>query len=285
MNLFNDIYTDLACERKEADLSCPGIDYVKESNVNGTWERITIKDKEGARAIGRPIGIYDSLHTDRLDTLDYEAIMGITEELSGELCEIVEKTGAVATNILIVGLGNEGLTPDAIGPESADRIRATKHIYDADKALFNTLGCAKISILKPGVTSKNGLDSSVIVEAVAKEIQPDLVIAIDSLMAKGRARLGTTFQISNTGIIPGSGIGNSRNGIDENTLNAPVICIGVPTVIDSRALSEDREKEAKKTNKKSGETLFVSPKEIGDIVENAAEIIGGAINLAFGIFS
>ncbi len=285
MNHFDEIYTDLACERKRVDLNCPGIDYVKESNINGTWEKIKVKDKEGARAIGRPVGLYDSLHTDRLDTLDYEAIMGVTEELSGELCEMVEMTGAVATNILVVGLGNQGLTPDAIGPESADRVRATRHIFEADEALFNTLGCAKISVVKPGVTSKSGLDSSVIVEGVAKKIKPDLIIAIDSLMAKGRDRLGTTFQISNTGIIPGSGLGNSKNGIDESTLNIPVICIGVPTVIDSRTLAADNEKDLKRINKKSGEAMFVSPKDVGDIVENAAEIIGGAINLAFGIFS
>ena len=278
-------YTDLACERRRADLNCSGIEYKKESNINGVWERIKVKDKEGAKAIGRPIGIYDSLHTGRIDLLDYEAICGVTEELAGELCEMVEQTDVVATNILVVGLGNQGLTPDAIGPESADRIRPTRHIYELDEALFSTLGCAKISVLKAGVISKSGISSSLIVEGVAKEVKPDLVIAIDSLMARGRERLGSTFQITNTGVIPGSGLEKSKHGIDESTLSVPVICIGVPTVIDSKSLSCEEESKDRKTKKRMSESLFVSPKEIGDIVENAAEIIGGAINLAFGIFS
>lgn len=285
MNHTDEFYTDLACERRRANLNCEGIKYEKTTNINGTWERISVTTEDGAKAIGRPIGIYDSLHVNRLDTLDYEEIMGVTEELAGELCEIVEKSDAVATNILVVGLGNQSLTPDAIGSESADKIRATRHIYDLDEEIFSTLRCAKIAVLKTGVTSKSGLDSSVIVEGVAKEIKPDLVIAIDSLMAKSRERLGTTFQISNTGIIPGSGLGNASKSIDESALSCPVICIGVPTIIDSRALTAESERELKRMKKKGGEVMFVSPKEIGDIVENAAEIIGGAINLAFGIIS
>ena len=273
------IYTDLACERRRADLKIGGIEYRKERNINGTWERIRIKSEGGARAMGRPMGYYDSLHTTRLDRVDYEEIMGLTEELAGELCEMVERVGAVGTNVLVVGLGNQGLTPDATGPECADRIRPTRHIAECDEGLFSTLGCARLSVLKPGVESKSGISSSLVVEGIAREIKPDLVIAIDSLMARGRERLGSTIQISSTGIAPGSGIGKSKNEISERTLGVPVIAIGVPTVIDSRSLCDES------TDKKGGEGLMMSPKEIGEIVKNAAEIIGGAINLSFGIFS
>ena len=272
-------YTDLACERRRADMNISGIEYKKEKNINGIWERIRIKSEAGARAMGRPMGFYDSLHTARLDRLDYEEIMGLTEELAGELCEMVERMGAVGTNVLVLGLGNQGLTPDATGPDSADKVRPTRHIAECDEGLFSTLGCARVSVLKPGVEAKSGISSSLVVEGIAREIKPDLVIAIDSLMARGRERLGSTIQISSTGICPGSGIGKSKHEISERTLGVPVISIGVPTVIDSRALGDEG------ADKKGGEGLMVSPKEIGEIVKNAAEIIGGAINLSFGIFS
>ena len=103
MNHTDEFYTDLACERRRANLNCEGIKYEKTTNINGTWERISVTTEDGAKAIGRPMGIYDSLHVNRLDTLDYEEIMGVTEELAGELCEIVEKSDAVATNILPSG--------------------------------------------------------------------------------------------------------------------------------------------------------------------------------------
>lgn len=277
---YSNLYTDLACERRRADLSDTGIDYKRERNINGVWERIKITSEAGARAIGKPIGIYDSLHTERLDKMGYEEIMGVTEELAGELCEIAEMSGAIGTNILVVGLGNQNLTPDATGPESADRVRATRHISEIDEGIFTTLGCAKISVLKPGVVAKSGIDSATAIEGIAKEIKPDLVIAIDSLVARGRERLGSTLQISNTGICPGSGLGKAKKEINEATLGAKVITIGVPTVISTEALSDE-----KTDGKRRYEEMLVSPKEVGEIVKNAAEIIGGAINLAFGIFS
>ena len=277
---YDTLYTDLACERRRANITSEGIDYKRESNINGVWERIKVKNAEGAIALGKPVGLYDSLHTLRLDKMDYEQIMGVTEELAGELGEIVEKTGGVGTNILVVGLGNQSLTPDATGPEAADRVRATRHIAELDEELFSTLGCARISVIKPGVIAKCGIDSATTIEGIAKEIKPDLVLTIDSLVARGRSRLGSTLQISNTGICPGSGLGKAKREISANTVGAPVICIGVPTVINSDALYFGTEEK-----KRGSEGMLVSPKEVGEIVKNAAEIIGGAINLAFGIFS
>ena len=277
---YDNLYTDLACERGRGRLPSDGIDFKREKNINGVWERIRVKNEHGARAIGKPVGLYDSLHTLRLDKMDYEQIMGVTEELAGELCDIVERSGGVGTNILVVGLGNQNLTPDATGPESADRVRATRHIAELDEGLFSTLGCAKISVLKPGVVAKSGIDSATAIEGIAKEIRPDLVIVIDSLVARGRERLGSTLQISNTGICPGSGLGRAKREISAHTLGATVISIGVPTVISTEAFLDD-----KRDRSKYCEDMLVSPKEVGEIVKNAAEIIGGAINLTFGIFS
>lgn len=273
----DELYTDLACERGR--FPTDGIDYKKERNINGVWERIRVRGEDGEKIIGKPAGLYDSLHTTRLDKMDYEEIMGVTEELAGELCEMVEMSGAVGTNILVVGLGNQYLTPDATGPEVADKVRATRHIAELDEGLFSTLRCAKIAVIKPGVVARSGIDSATVIEGIAKEIKPDLVIAIDSLVARDRERLGATLQISNTGICPGSGLGKAKKEINERTLGATVISIGVPTVISSAAFS------SKKESTRHSEDMLVSPKEIGEIVKNAAEIIGGAINLAFGFFS
>ena len=159
------------------------------------------------------------------------------------------------------------------------RPAAPSHIEEIDKGLFTTLGCARIAVFKPGVVSKSGIDSATAIEGIAKEIQPDLVIAIDSLVARGRERLGSTIQICNTGICPGSGLGKAKKEINEVTLGARVISIGVPTVISSEALADEKGEGIKRR-----EEMLVSPKEVGEIVKNAAEIIGGAINLAFGIF-
>ena len=273
-------YTDLACERRRADLKVPGVEYRKEENICGIWEKIKISTDEGARSIGRPIGYYDTLTLPRMDLMDFEEIMGAKEELAGELCEMLERCDITATNVMVVGLGNGELTPDAIGPRTADKIHPTMHIYNLDEGLFDSLGCSKISVLKPGVTAKSGLDSSVIVKGVYNIVKPDLVIAIDSLRARDRGRLGSTVQISSTGIMAGSGLRGARSEISEKAIGAPVISIGVPTVIDSRALVEG---EQKSSSYNGGDGLMVSPKEIGEIVENAAEIIGGAINLVFGI--
>ncbi len=273
-------YTDLACERRRADLKVEGVEYRKEENICGIWEKIHISSDEGARSIGRPVGYYDTLTLPRMDLMDFEEIMSVKEELAGELCEMVERCDITPTSVMVVGLGNGELTPDAVGPRTADKIHPTMHIYQLDEGLFDTLGCSKISVLKPGVTAKSGLDSSVIVKGVCNLVKPNLVIAIDSLRARDRARLGSTVQISSTGIVAGSGLHGARSEISKAVLGTPVISIGVPTVIDSRALVEG---DQKSPSHHAGEGLMVSPKEIGEIVENSAEIIGGAINLVFGI--
>lgn len=276
----DEILTDLACERRRADTNISGVEYRKEENINGIWERIHISSEEGARAIGRPKGYYDTLTLPRMDLMDFEELMGAKEELASELCEMAERCDITATSVMIVGLGNGDLTPDAVGPKTADKIHPTMHIYNLDEGLFNSLGCSKVSVIKPGVTAKSGLDSSVIVKGICDIIRPDLIIAIDSLRARDRSRLGNTVQISNTGIVAGSGLRGARSEINEKTTGAPVISIGVPTVIDSRALALG---EQNRTAYGGGDGMMVSPKEISDIIENAAEIIGGAINIVFGI--
>lgn len=268
--------SDLACERRRADVDAEGVSYSKEFSFGGVWERIRITSEAGARSIGRPIGSYDTLTVSRMDLLDPDEIYDASEEVARELCLLVEESDVIPERILVVGLGSRDLTPDSIGPKCAEQVFATMHVKKRDSASFSSLDCSEIAVIKPGVTAESGMDAASVVRCVCEASQPSVVIAIDALASGSVQRLGRTVQISDTGIFPGAGLGNPSGAITKETVGAPVIAIGVPTVIDARLLSDDRRIP-------KDEALFVSPKEINGIVNAAAKIIGGGINQAFGI--
>ena len=272
------IDSDLALERRRADTDASGIDYREVKADIGKWEKISISSELGARSIGRPMGYYDTLTLPRMDTLSPDEIDDAKNEVAKELCQLFDAERIFPERLLVVGLGNARLTPDAVGPESAERTEATMHIRLADDKMFEALDCSEIAVIVPGVAAKSGLDALDVVGGVCDRITPDAVIAIDSIASRSPKRLGTTIQISSTGILPGAGLGNPRRPIDEKTVGAPVIAIGVPTVINSRLLNGSENQESDRLS-----DMFVSPKEINDIVKNAAEIISGGINQAFGI--
>ena len=230
--------------------------------------------------IGRPMGVYNTLQTSRMDLMDEESVNDAVNEISNELCYLFDITDIFPGRILIAGLGNPSLTPDSIGPESAKQVKATMHIKDFDLSFFRTLSCAEIAVCTPGVNSSSGLDAAVFIRSLCNEIKPDAVVAIDALASKSVKRLGTTVQVCNTGITPGSGLGNSKSAINERTVGVPVIAIGVPTVIDSRLLICGEES----FNSGINQAMMVAPKEINEIADTAARIIGGGINRAFGIY-
>ncbi len=272
-------YTDLAVERRRANINTPGVEYTSYESDMGIWECVRIFSIEGARSIGRPCGKYYTFSTGRLDLLAEDEIDDATEEIAKKLCEAIDDIEVIPTRILVVGLGNKNLTPDSVGPKSAKIVKPTLHIKDFDKEMFEALDCSEIAVLCPGVTAESGIDASEVIKGVTRRILPDVIIAVDAIATRSVERLGTTVQISDTGLFPGSGIGNARVGITEDTLGIPIISIGVPTVIDSRVFTADASGE----KKLSGEAMLVAPKEIDEITEVAGRIIGGAINQAFGI--
>lgn len=271
--------TDLAIERGRASLKARGVAYTSRETEGGVWECIRIFSKEGAESIGRPIGHYDTLNTGRLDLLGEEEIDCATEEIAKKLCEAVEAVNASPERILVVGLGNARLTPDSTGPKAAAAVKPTLHIKSFDEDTFISLGCSEIAVLTPGVTADSGIDSADIVRGVVRRVLPDVIIAIDSIATRSAERLGATVQISDTGLFPGSGIGNHRSAMTEDTLGVPVIAVGVPTVIDSRVFAHGEDYEGEIV----GEAMLVSPREIDEITDVAARIIGGAVNQAFGV--
>lgn len=278
-------YTDLACERRRADSDIDGVSYRREESLGGCWERIQITSDLGAASIGRPKGVYDTLETARMDLLDREEIEDATEELARELCYMCDLCDISPDRLLVVGLGNPKLTPDSIGARSAECVKATMHIKEIDESMFNTLECSEIAVIRPSVASESGMDALMSVLGVSNIIMPDAIIAVDALATRSVERLGRTIQITNTGIQPGSGLGNSRQYLSEATLGVPVIALGVPTVIDARMLAGDYSENNADGEPRESSAMFVSPKEIDEIVAVGAEIIGGAINQAFGLYS
>lgn len=273
-----EIYTDLACERRRADEKCPEILFRQEKFSCGKWEKIEVTGEVGASQLGRPIGFYDTMITDRLDLLDLASIDLIKDALADEIYGMMKKMGASRERILIVGLGNASLTPDSLGALTADSVKATMHIKKIDEETFRALGCSEIAVIKPGVGCQSGLDAAKTVSGVCRVIEPSAVIAIDALAARSPERLGTTVQLASCGITPGGGLGNARGAINEDSVGAPVISIGIPTVMDAQLfIGEDIRRE------KSRSAMFISPKEIDEIVSVGAEIIADGINRALGI--
>ncbi len=271
--LFN---TDLAIERRRADTTMEGVNYRRENAVIGFFERLTITSKEGAESIGRPVGLYDTLTLPRLDTLSISEKEDAVECVARELCRLCDKRQIIPERILVVGLGNPNLTPDAIGPKTVDGVIPTLQYRNQGEEVLDLFDCSEIAVISPLVSTISGIESIDIVSSVTNKIKPSFVICVDALAARSPKRLGATIQFCDTGIHQGSGIGKSEKGITEELLGIPVIAIGVPTVIDAR-LYVDGE------NDTATEGMLVAPKEIDEIVNSAAYIISSGINQAFGL--
>ena len=273
-----DFDSDLALERRRASTYVEGVEYKRDVCIGGVWERIKVTSEAGAKSIDRPMGLYDTLTLPDMESIMPDDIEDAKDEIARELCRMCDLCDIIPERILVVGLGNRELTPDAIGPSAAMEVDATMHIKNSEPALFDTLGCSEICVICPDVTSASGMNSAAVVKGVVNEIKPTVIFAIDSLASRSAERLGNTIQVSSTGIIPGTGVGHSGGKIDEAALGVPVIAIGVPTVISSLSI-------ARETGgyHRYGNNLFLAPKGINKIVKNGGKIIGGGINQAFGI--
>ena len=271
--------SDLACERRRADLNIPGVELTKEIHKFFEWERIRIRSDEGARSIGRPKGNYDTFTVTEMSRLTDEEIDDLGNEIAKELCFLLDRIGICPDRILVIGLGNRDLTPDSIGPKTAEKINATMHRTARYHDNYTLPDFSEIAVTIPGITEKTGIETYESIAAICDRIEPDVILAIDSITSRSTSRLGTTIQISDTGIIPGSGTGAHRRALSEDTLGVPVIAIGVPTVINARILTDEEFCDG--TIPKN--SLFVSPKDIDTITDVASAIISTGINQAFGI--
>lgn len=239
------VRTDLALEARESidetasELRGVRVEeyYKEEEDIRVT--KVMIDTKNAARAMGKPIGTYVTMEAPALVEPDEDYHKEISDCLAEELVHMIPDADK-EQSILVVGLGNREVTADALGPQVIDNLFITRHVVKTyGKAAYNCSKMNLISSIEPGVMAKTGMETAEIVKGVIGETQPDVVIVIDALAARSTRRLNRTVQITNTGIQPGSGVGNHRNALTEESLGVPVIAIGVPTVVDAATIVGD----------------------------------------------
>lgn len=273
--------TDLALERQEilnkSDFS--GVTTETEESGNIKITRITITSNEAEKQLLKPKGRYITVEVPPFSS-DAEMFDDKLKLLSKEIYSVLPSDNG---EVLVVGLGNEQITADALGPKTVSLILATRHISSEILSSIGLDGIRSVSALSPGVLGRTGIETGEIIRGIVDRIKPDAVIVVDALASRSIKRLGTTVQISDTGISPGSGVGNNRKRLDETTLGVKVISIGVPTVVDGETLAFDFA-DKKKTKSFSAlpesKNVFVTPKEIDLLIERASKLVSMAINCA-----
>ena len=314
------IRTDLALEEKERfesdQVEVQGVileeEYDKEREIRVTTVRI--ETENGAKTMGKPVGTYLTFEAPNLSSPDEGIHREVSEELAKYLIEVMEKIIPESEHdkeVLVIGLGNRQATPDALGPYVADNLNVTRHIVKeyGKYAALEEMNCV-VSAIVPGVMAQTGMETAEIIKGVVRETKPDLLIVIDALAARNSRRLNRTIQIADTGINPGSGVGNYRNAITKETIGVPVIAIGVPTVVDAVTIVSDTMEnllsalETSESLKGVGlvlggyseaekyelikeliapnlNSMFMTPKDIDETVKRLSYTISEGLNLAF----
>lgn len=294
------IRTDLAVEARE--MRGEGIKGVKSKSFTEDGATISVTqiiDENGEKVLGKRRGTYITVEAEETSTLDGRE--KAAKLLSRELSRLIE--GKKCEKVLVIGLGNHNITPDSVGVNTAEQIFVTRHLKEH---LPDTFSEAKeVSAIAPGVLGLTGIETGETVKALVEKISPDLVIVVDALASRSLSRIGRTFQLTDTGISPGSGVGNSRKEISQETLGVPTIALGVPMVVDAATVAADvfdvvlnnmHENFAAKilASMEEGEryalisqavgenmaSMFVTPKDVDSIADRAAEILRRGINEA-----
>lgn len=300
-----EIRTDLALENREIyrlaqkiENEIPGIETeVDDSDSDMLVTKVKILTNEGAEALGKPIGNYITVESqmmnDEVESIDNKIIQKVADTIK-DISHLVKKD-----TVLVVGLGNGDVTPDALGPKVVENLQITRHLIEYAPEYVKE-GTRAVSAIIPGVLGTTGIETSEIVKGIVERVKPDLVIVIDALASKNMDRISKTIQIADTGIIPGSGVGNSRFAITKETLGVPTIVIGVPTVVGiptivdeaisyviEKTSEDDTEKEELKNKNYMKEILenkkfdfMVTPKDIDDIINNLSNLVSNSINVA-----
>lgn len=305
--------TDLASERRDIykkanglENEIQGIESQKEEiDENLSVERVKIINEEGEKAIGKPKGNYITIDIKKLKIAQEEEIEKAANTLSNELKQILDNHIDKQGEVLVVGLGNIYVTPDSLGPKVINEIEVTRHIINYLPQYVEE-GTRMVSAISPGVLGTTGIETVEILKGVVDNINPKLIIVIDALASRSIERISSTIQISDTGIVPGAGVGNTRAEISEATLGIPVIAIGIPTVVETAVLvndsldlfitklqeeaksnaylntikEQDNYAEIKEALNPNDYNMIVTPKEIDELIENMVEIVSGGINMA-----
>lgn len=265
------IRTDLTLETVNRGKLSEGITRTERGETFRVTE-IFIESDAAGKSAGKRKGRYVTLEGKALSRFseDYEEMV---HELAEELRGLVPEEGAV----LVVGLGNNDITPDALGPKAACRVLATRHLFRELEKEDYPEGLREVSVSFTGVLGQTGVETAEAVRALAEKIKPSAIIVIDALACSEVSRLGATIQLCNTGISPGSGVQNSRKELSDITMGVPVIAVGVPTVVDMHTIAENitgREPQENLPN------MMVTPKDVDKLIENCSRLVANAVNLA-----
>ena len=304
--------TDLALERRDIYRKVnklqeiDGIESTEEDiNENIKVSRVKITNENGEQAIGKPKGNYVTIDVKKLKIAGEEEIQKASETLSNELRNIIDAHTDKQGEILIVGLGNIYVTPDALGPKVINEIDVTRHIIKYLPQYVEE-GTRPVSAISPGVLGTTGIETVEILKGIVDNTKPKLLVVIDALASRSIDRISSTIQISDTGIVPGAGVGNTRQEISQSTLGIPVIAIGIPTVVELATLvsdgidifidrlqekaesneylnqlqQNDKYEEVKEALNVGEYNMIVTPKEIDDLIENMKDVVARGINFA-----
>ena len=303
--------TDLALERNEVYKEKNKLNEIDGVSVNNETineveiSRIKILNEEGEKILQKPAGTYITLDVKKLKLADEERLSKIAETVADELRKIVGEHVNETEDILVVGLGNLYVTPDALGPKVIPEIEVTRHILEYMPSIMPE-DTRPVSAISPGVLGVTGIEIMEILKGVVQNVKPKLLIVIDALATRSIDRISSSIQIADTGIVPGAGVENTRKEISKKTLGIPVIAIGIPTVVDlatitnecidifieslqEKAMSNDylnklkendNYEEIKEALVPKDYNMIVTPKEIDKLIENMSKIVSSAINMA-----
>ena len=304
--------TDLADERTdifkknnniENDIDGIETNVREEGNIKITEVKVT--NENGANSIGKPIGTYITMDIKKLKVATDEEIENYGNKLSNELKKLIDAHTSKQDEILVVGLGNIYVTPDSLGPKVINEIDVTRHILKYMPEVLEE-GTRSVSAISPGVLGTTGMETLEIVTGIVENVKPKLIIVIDALASRSMDRISSSIQLSDTGIVPGAGVGNTRKELSQNTLNIPVIALGIPTVVESAVLvndclnlfitklqeeaksndylnnlkQQDNYEEIKEALIPNDYNMIVTPKEIDELIENMKDVVARGINYA-----
>lgn len=281
--------TDLALEAKElwdesagemTELS--GVEAFTRQENGYAVTTVKILDERGAQELCKPIGTYVTIELDSLLRREESAFSLGAEAIAQELRAVLRLREG--DSVLVAGIGNAAITPDSIGPKTARATLVTRHLTEHAPEHFG--GFRQVSVIETGVLGTTGMESAELLRAVCEKLRPACVIAVDALASRRVSRMCRTVQISDTGIVPGSGVGNSRLALDEESLGVPVVAVGVPTVVDAATMAADLASDAgvcePDLEKLRGmsDGMIVTPREIDVRTGEISKLVAYAINLA-----
>ena len=250
----------------------PGLETSEEIRGGFLFSRVRVKNEEAARKLGKPVGRYLTFTLKKgykNEEGGFQAACGLLKDGFGEF---LPSQGSA----LVAGLGNRFITSDAVGPGVLRHVMATRHLADTLPEYFSSL--RRVAAVTPGVLGITGIESATLIQGVVREIRPDFLVVIDALAAGSAERLLTTVQITDTGLVPGGGVGNAREGLTREKLGIPVIAVGIPTVIYASSLLP--EGVASPADSSPFGDLVVTPREIDEAVEELSRLVGYALDLA-----